>query len=65
MCGQQLTECAAQRGQCLFAGCRSRAKKQPSRLVIPLQMHNGGLLDEYRNVRVEIDPEDDRLITAE
>jgi hypothetical protein len=30
-----------------------------------LQMHNGGLLDEYGNVRVEIDPKDDKLITAE
>ena len=30
-----------------------------------LQMHNGGLFDEYRNVRVEIDPKDDKLITAE
>jgi hypothetical protein len=32
---------------------------------IALQMHNGGLLDEYRDVRVEIDPKDDNLITAE
>ena len=30
-----------------------------------LQMHNGGLLYEYRDVRVEIDPKDDDLITAE
>jgi hypothetical protein len=30
-----------------------------------LQMHNGGLLDEYRNVRVERDPKEDQLITAE
>jgi hypothetical protein len=28
-------------------------------------MHNGGLFDEYRNVRVEVDPKEDRLITAE
>jgi hypothetical protein len=30
-----------------------------------LQMHNGGLFDEYRNVRVEMDPKEDKLITAE
>jgi hypothetical protein len=30
-----------------------------------LQMHNGGLFDEYRNVRVEIDPKEEKLITAE
>ena len=30
-----------------------------------LQMHNGGLFDEYRNVRVEVDPKEDGLITAE
>jgi hypothetical protein len=30
-----------------------------------LQMHNGGLFDEYRNVRVELDPKEDKLITAE
>lgn len=30
-----------------------------------LQMHNGGLFDEYRNVRIELDPKEDRLITAE
>ena len=30
-----------------------------------LQMHNGGLFDEYRNVRVEVDPQEDKLITAE
>ncbi len=30
-----------------------------------LQMHNGGLFDEYRNVRVEAEPKDEKLITAE
>jgi hypothetical protein len=30
-----------------------------------LQMHNGGLFDEYKNVRVEVDPKGDRLITGE
>jgi hypothetical protein len=30
-----------------------------------LQMHNGGLLDEYKNLRIEVDPKDERLITAE
>jgi len=30
-----------------------------------LQMHNGGLLDEYRNIRVQVDPKEDKLITAE
>lgn len=30
-----------------------------------LQMHNGGLFDEYRNVRIETDPKDNKLITAE
>ncbi len=30
-----------------------------------LQMHNGGLFDEYRNVRIETDPKEDQLITAE
>jgi len=30
-----------------------------------LQMHNGGLIDEYRNVRIEVDPKEDGLITAE
>jgi len=30
-----------------------------------LQMHNSGLFDEYRNVRVEVDPQEDKLITAE
>ena len=30
-----------------------------------LQMHNGGLFDEYKNLRIEVDPKDDKLITAE
>ncbi len=30
-----------------------------------LQMHNGGLFDEYKNIRIEPDPTDDKLITAE
>jgi hypothetical protein len=30
-----------------------------------LQMHNGGLFDEYKNVRAELDPKEDKLITAE
>jgi len=30
-----------------------------------LQMHNGGLFDEYRNLRIEVDPKADKLITAE
>ncbi len=30
-----------------------------------LQMHNGGLFDEYRNVRVELEPKEEKLITAE
>lgn len=30
-----------------------------------LQMHNAGLFDEYKNLRIEIDPKDDKLITAE
>lgn len=30
-----------------------------------LQMHNAGLFDEYKNLRIEVDPKDDKLITAE
>lgn len=30
-----------------------------------LQMHNGGLFDEYKSLRIEVDPKDDKLITAE
>jgi hypothetical protein len=32
---------------------------------IAWQMHNAGLFDEYRDVRIEVDPKDDRLITVE
>jgi hypothetical protein len=37
------------------------AKKGP----IVWQMHNKGLFDEFRDVRIEVDPKEDRLITAE
>jgi hypothetical protein len=30
-----------------------------------LQMHNAGLFDEFRELKIEIDPKDDRLITVE
>jgi len=29
------------------------------------QMHNKGLFDEYKDVRIEVDPQEDRLITVE
>jgi hypothetical protein len=29
------------------------------------QMHNKGLLDEYKEIRIEVDPKDDKLITVE
>lgn len=32
---------------------------------IALQMHNAGLFDEYRALRIEIDPREDRLLTVE
>jgi hypothetical protein len=32
---------------------------------IAWQMHNAGLYDEFRDVRIEIDPSEDRLITVE
>jgi hypothetical protein len=32
---------------------------------IAWQMHNAGLFDEFRAVRIEIDPKEDRLITVE
>ena len=32
---------------------------------IALQMHNAGLFDQYRDLRIEIDPTEDRLITIE
>jgi len=31
---------------------------------IAWQMHNKGLLDEYKDVRIEVDPKDDSLITT-
>jgi len=31
---------------------------------IAWQMHNKGLFDEYRDVRIEVDPKDDELITV-
>lgn len=30
-----------------------------------LQMHNKGLFDEFRDIRIEVDPKDDRLLTVE
>ena len=30
-----------------------------------LQMHNKGLFDEYKDLRIEVDPKDDKLITTE
>jgi hypothetical protein len=39
----------------------SAAKKGP----IAWQMHNKGLFDEYKEVRIEMDPKEDRLITVE
>lgn len=32
---------------------------------IALQMHNAGLFDEFKDIRIEVDPADDKLITAE
>lgn len=32
---------------------------------IALQMHNAGLFDEFRDLRIEIDPKEDRLLTVE
>ena len=31
---------------------------------IALQMHNGGLMDEYRAMTVEVEPKEDRLVTV-
>jgi Domain of Unknown Function (DUF1080) len=31
---------------------------------IALQMHNAGLFDEYKDLSIEVDPKDDRLITT-
>jgi len=32
---------------------------------IAWQMHNAGLFDEFKDVRIEVDPQDDRLITTQ
>ena len=32
---------------------------------IAWQMHNAGLFDEYKDVTIEADPKDDRLVTLE
>jgi hypothetical protein len=32
---------------------------------IAWQMHNKGLFDEYKDVRIEFEPKDDKLITLE
>ena len=32
---------------------------------IAWQMHNKGLFDEYKDVRIEVDPKEDRLIMVE
>jgi hypothetical protein len=32
---------------------------------IALQMHNAGLFDEYKDISIEVDPREDRLITTE
>jgi hypothetical protein len=39
----------------------SAAKRGP----IAWQMHNKGLFDEYKDVRIEIDPKEDKLVTVE
>jgi hypothetical protein len=31
---------------------------------IALQMHNAGLFDEYKDMTIEVDPKEDRLITV-
>jgi hypothetical protein len=31
---------------------------------IALQMHNPGLFDEYKDLSIELDPKEDRLITV-
>jgi hypothetical protein len=31
---------------------------------IAWQMHNAGLVDEYKDVGIEVDPKDDELITV-
>jgi hypothetical protein len=32
---------------------------------IALQMHNASLFDEYKNISIEVDPKEDRLVTTE
>ena len=32
---------------------------------IALQMHNAGLFDEYKDISLEVDPKEDRLITTD
>jgi hypothetical protein len=32
---------------------------------IALQMHNAGLFDEYKDIGIEVDPKEDRLVTTE
>lgn len=32
---------------------------------IALQMHNAGLFDEYKDIRIEVDPKEDKLITTD
>jgi hypothetical protein len=32
--------------------------------LIAWQMHNAGLFDEYRDVRIELDPKQDFLVTV-
>jgi hypothetical protein len=31
---------------------------------IALQMHNAGLFDEYKDISIEVDPKEERLVTA-
>jgi hypothetical protein len=31
---------------------------------IALQMHNAGLFDEYKDISIEVDPKEDRLVTT-
>jgi len=32
---------------------------------IALQMHNAGLFDEYKDISIELDPREDKLVTKE
>ena len=40
---------------------RTAGKKGP----IAWQMHNKGLFDEYKDVRIEVNPKEDKLTTVE